>query len=105
MYSLKAENDVRTDIYSLCALLYFMLNKQKPMDVLKRFYYPELLYEKEIDELLKQIISKGLSIDKNERYSSCEELLEELEKVKLSVYNKIILKLKILILLFNVRFV
>ena len=83
MYSLKAENDVRTDIYSLCALLYFMLNKQKPMDVLKRFYYPELLYEKEIDELLKQIISKGLSIDKNERYSSCEELLEELEKVKI----------------------
>ena len=81
MYSLKAENDVRTDIYSLCALLYFMLNKQKPMDVLKRFYYPELLYEKEVDELLKQVIFKGLSINKDERYSSCEELLEELKKL------------------------
>lgn len=78
MYSLKAENDQKTDIYSLCALLYFMLNKHRPMDSLKRFYYPELIYEDYVSKKIRKIIDKGMSMERKERYENIEELEKEL---------------------------
>ena len=78
MYSLKAENDQKTDIYSLCALLYFMLNKYRPMDSLKRFYYPELIYEDYVSRKIKKIIEKGMKMERKERYENIEELEKEL---------------------------
>lgn len=78
MYSLKAESDQKTDIYSLCALLYFMLNKHRPMDSLKRFYYPELIYEDYVSKKIRKIIDKGMSMERKERYENIEELEKEL---------------------------
>ena len=78
MYSLKAENDQKTDIYSLCALLYFMLNKHRPMDSLKRFYYPELIYEDYVSRKIRKIIEKGMNMERKERYENIEELEKEL---------------------------
>ena len=78
MYSLKAENDQKTDIYSLCALLYFMLNKYRPMDSLKRFYYPELIYEDYVSRKIRKIIEKGINMERKERYENIEELEKEL---------------------------
>ena len=78
MYSLKAENDQKTDIYSLCALLYFMLNKYRPMDSLKRFYYPELIYEDYVSRKIRKIIEKGMNMERKERYENIEELEKEL---------------------------
>lgn len=74
MYSLKSINNESTDIYSLCALLYFMLYKQKPMDVLKRFYYSELIFGEDTAPVLKTVIEKGLMIDSKDRYQSIVEI-------------------------------
>lgn len=58
MYSLKTEIDERSDVYSLCALLYFMLEKKKLKSVLDRFYSEELTFERKINEDLKKIMEK-----------------------------------------------
>ena len=83
MYSTKSVNDVRTDIYSLSALLYFMVNRIKPMDSLKRFYYPELLYEDIVSENIKIFIGKGLRQERSDRYVNMEEMKKEFEKLGL----------------------
>ena len=78
MYSLKTEIDERSDVYSLCALLYFMLEKKKLKSVLDRFYSEELTFERKINEDLKRIMEKGLAIHKKERYKSCLEIYSEI---------------------------
>ena len=74
MYSLSTDIDERTDIYSLFALLYFMLNKQKPMDASKRFHYPELLFEDGISDNMKKFLEKGLALEKKDRFGSIDEI-------------------------------
>ena len=78
MYSQKAETDRRTDVYSLCALLYFMVNKSRPMDSLKRFYYPELMYKNYVSEKIRRVIEKGMNMERRRRYRNIEELEKEL---------------------------
>lgn len=78
MYSLKTEIDERSDVYSLCALLYFMLEKKKLKSVLDRFYSEELTFERKINEDLKKIMGKGLAIHRKERYRSCLEIYSEI---------------------------
>ena len=78
MYSLKTEIDERSDVYSLCALLYFMLEKKKLKSVLDRFYSEELTFERKINEDLKKIMEKGLAIHRKERYRSCLEIYSEI---------------------------
>ena len=78
MYSLKTEIDERSDVYSLCALLYFMLEKKKLKSVLDRFYSEELTFERKINEDLKRIMEKGLAIHRKERYRSCLEIYSEI---------------------------
>ena len=78
MYSLKTEIDERSDMYSLCALLYFMLEKKKLKSVLDRFYSEELTFERKINEDLKKIMEKGLAIHRKERYRSCLEIYYEI---------------------------
>lgn len=78
MYSLKTEIDERSDVYSLCALLYFMMEKKKLKSVLDRFYSEELTFERKINEDLKRIMEKGLAIYRKERYRSCLEIYSEI---------------------------
>ena len=78
LYSTKIAIDERADIYSLFSLLYFMLYKQVPMSIINRFYYPELLFDNKINIEVKNLIKKGLSFDRENRFKNIDEILEKL---------------------------
>ncbi len=78
LYSTKIAIDERADIYSLFSLLYFMLYKQVPMSIINRFYYPELLFDNKINIEVKNLIKKGLSFDRKNRFKNIDEILEKL---------------------------
>lgn len=82
MYSLKAENTERTDIYSLFATFYFMLNRYRIVDSIKRFYRSDLVFRDEIDRRIRKIVEKGLEIEAGNRYRTIEEIIGELEKLE-----------------------
>ena len=81
--------DVRTDIFSLGALFYFMFHMKAPFraksinDVFDRTVSGK--FEFKSDELsigLKSIISKCLQVDASQRYSQVEELIADLNAIE-----------------------
>lgn len=90
IYSEKVEIDERTDVYSLAALLYFMLCGVKVDGVIKRFYKVELEFDREVIlgfekiekfKEVEEVIKKGLEFDRQKRFGSVREMIEKLRKI------------------------
>ena len=90
IYSEKVEIDERTDVYSLVALLYFMLCGVKVDGAIKRFYKAELEFDREVIfefekiEIFKEVeevIQKGLEFDRQKRFGNVREMIEKLRKI------------------------
>ena len=88
VYSEKVQIDERTDVYSLSALLYFMLCGKKIDGAVKRFYKPELEFAREVIlgfekigkfKEVEKIIKKGLEFERKKRFGSVREMIEKLE--------------------------
>lgn len=71
--------DVRSDIYSVGAIWYFLIVGQAPSGYDMK---EKLLKSPSVTEEQSQIILKCLSSDLNDRYSSCEDLLEKINQTK-----------------------
>jgi serine/threonine protein kinase/tetratricopeptide (TPR) repeat protein len=82
--------DGRSDIYSLCAMLYEMACGRKPFtgeslwEILGRIMNDTAPRPRDvrgdIPEILEAIILRGMNQDPDQRYFDCEELLEALDK-------------------------
>ncbi len=90
IYSEKVQIDERTDIYSLAAILYFMIFGKKVDGVLERFYKTELEFNREVIlgfekvkqfEKMKEVIKRGLEFDREKRFENVGEMVEKLKEI------------------------
>ncbi len=74
-----------TDIYALCATLFYCLTGKKPESAYSRLLDDSLKKPSElgiaIDPRLEKILMKGLAVKSEDRYQSAKELLSDVEKV------------------------
>lgn len=82
-YSINNKNREESDIYSVFALLYFMINKKKVDNIEKRFYENNIKFYVNIDEKLKKIIEKGLELNIEKRFKNIKEVKKEIKKLKI----------------------
>jgi non-specific serine/threonine protein kinase len=89
IYSEKIKIDERSDVYSLMAILYFMFCGKKVDGVIERFYKPELEFEREVIlgfekiekfKKMEEVIKKGLEYEREKRFGSVKEMVEEIKK-------------------------
>lgn len=80
VFNRRGITDPRSDVYSLCAVLYYALTGKVPEDALERILIDELTPLSEInsetDPLIEKMVMKGLSMIPQERWNNMEEILE-----------------------------
>jgi serine/threonine protein kinase len=73
------QSSVRTDVYGLGAVLYFMMKKRAPLNLLEPLRSD--LYQGDIENKLKHIIQNSMQIDEMKRYSSVEDMKQDLKLI------------------------
>ncbi len=78
-YRSRGMQGVWSDIYALCATIYYMLTGKAPLEALERIFedeMPSILDMPDIDLSVQQkrVIMKGISVRAEERYQSMSEL-------------------------------
>lgn len=82
-----------TDVYSLCAVIYFMISGMVPEDAMERWINDRMIrlediYGTGLSVVQSQEIMKGLAVRKEERYQSVEELYRDLYGVRNGITEK-----------------
>lgn len=74
-----------SDVYALCATIYYCITGTVPEDSVQRVLYDELKSPQELgihmDSRLNEILMKGLEVKETDRFQSMGELLQELKEV------------------------
>lgn len=82
VYSTKGELGPWTDIYALCAAIYYYLRGDNPVEVIERISGKKLKklseYNISVFPELENVVLKGMSVDIKDRYQSMEEFCEAL---------------------------
>ena len=82
VYSTKGELGPWTDIYALCATIYYYLSGDNPVEVIERISGKKLKnlseYNISVFPKLENVILKGMSVNIKDRYQSMEEFCEAL---------------------------
>jgi serine/threonine protein kinase len=76
----RKQSDARSDIYSLCATVYYLLC-EKDLEKFGFFFPPLSKFCAQLPPGLDTLLSRGLQLDPRHRYSHVGELREELKKV------------------------
>lgn len=73
-----------TDIYALCATIYYCITKKKPIDALSRLHKSEMKFPSKlgfpISKQMEKVLKKGLSVKQENRYETIDELKKDLYK-------------------------
>lgn len=81
-YRARGKQGAWSDVYALCATMYFMLTGNLPEDAIERVFEDEIssedLYDIDWSECQKRALIKGLSVRAEERYPNVELLMEDL---------------------------
>ncbi len=74
-----------TDIYGLCAVLYFCITGHAPDDAFQRMLHDEQKSPKELgirmDSGLEKVLMKGLSVEQTSRYQSMEDFIRAVREI------------------------
>ncbi len=78
--------DMRSDIYSLGATLYYLFTGDKPLDAVKRMISPgefkkPATLNPSVTEELEAVILKAMELKKEKRYQSVSEMKRDFEKI------------------------
>ena len=78
----KGERGPWTDVYGLCATIYYMLTGSQPLDATERVFTDRLKpleeYDLEVDPDVLQIIMQGLAVESRGRLQKLDELYDAL---------------------------
>ncbi len=82
-YRAKGKQGAWSDVYAICATMYFMLTAKTPEDAIERMIgakMQSLMEKKEVklEEKQKEAIMKGISIRAEDRYEDMEKLMQVL---------------------------
>lgn len=83
LYSKVSNQGKYTDVYSLAATLYYLIEKEAPLDVTKRLFNDKFLRgikNKKYDIILEKIIIKNLNLDYKKRDNSILKMKKRLKK-------------------------
>lgn len=70
------QSDIQTDIYGLGAIIYFMVNRRSPLNLIEAL--KDESYEVGVESALRKIIKKAMEIEKSKRYLNIGDMKDKL---------------------------
>lgn len=88
-YQTRGKQGPYTDVYALCATMYWMVSGKKPIEAIERLVFNGLIPLKEniyngeyleVSRIFSDVIEKGMAVKSIQRYQNVESLLQALER-------------------------